>query len=154
MSCIFGENRDIYFPKLDQGLHLITFSEIAEKFLEQKGFVPLLVNSEVEARASINEIIRDGKWPCLFTESNTTGEKSFEEFFTDKEVLDIEKHHNLGVVKNTPEFNEGKLMYFLDTISELREKRSWNKQEIVKLFHEMIPNFGHKEVGIYLDSKM
>ncbi|CAM1341390.1 UDP-N-acetylglucosamine 4,6-dehydratase [Tenacibaculum amylolyticum] len=154
MSCIFGENRDIYFPKLDQGLHLITFSEIAKKFLEEKGYSPSMVNSEDEARASINDLEEKGKWPCLFTKSNTTGEKSFEEFFTDKEELDLEKHYNLGIVKNAPEFNEEKLKHFLNVINELREKKSWSKEEIVKLFHEMLPNFGHKEVGIYLDSKM
>ncbi|SNR14890.1 UDP-N-acetylglucosamine 4,6-dehydratase [Tenacibaculum jejuense] len=154
MSCIFGENRDIYFPKLDQGLHLITFSEIAKKFLKEKGLEPHLVESEDEARSSINSLIKDGKWPCLFGESNTTGEKSFEEFFTEKETLDLEKHHNLGVVKNDPMFDEEKLAYFLNVISNLREKKSWDKEEIVSLFHKMIPNFGHKEIGVYLDSKM
>lgn len=154
MSCIFGENRDIYFPKLDQGLHLITFSEIAKKFLKEKGYNAKLVENEEEARNSMNSSIEEGKWPCLFGESNTTGEKSFEEFFTEKETLDLEKHHNLGIVKNIPDFDEKKLTYFLDVVNNLRDNKSWSKEEIVKLFHEMIPNFGHKEVGIYLDSKM
>ncbi|WP_299125693.1 UDP-N-acetylglucosamine 4,6-dehydratase [uncultured Tenacibaculum sp.] len=154
MSCVFGENRDIYFPKLDQGLHLITFSEIAEKFLKEKGFVPHKVDTEEEARNTINNLERKGEWPCLFAESNTTGEKSFEEFFTEKEVLDLDKHYNLGVVKNEPNFDKEKLTYFLDTIENLRKNKSWTKEEIVMLFHKMIPNFGHKEVGIYLDSKM
>ncbi|AUC14161.1 UDP-N-acetylglucosamine 4,6-dehydratase [Tenacibaculum sp. SZ-18] len=154
MSCIFGENRDIYFPKLDQGLHLITFSEIAEKFLKDKGYDPYLVKSEEEARASINTLLADGKWPCLFGKSNTTGEKSFEEFFTEKETLDLKKHINLGIVKNEPEFDEEKLIYFLDVINNLRKNKFWDKEDIVNLFHKMIPNFGHKDIGVYLDSKM
>ena len=154
MSCIFGENRDIYFPKLDQGLHLITFSEIAKRYLKSKGYTPFLVTDEDEARAKVKELIKERKWPCLFSESNTTGEKSFEEFFTEKEELDLEKHHNLGIVKNLANFNEEKLLRFLKIVKEWRENKNWEKEEIVSLFHEMIPNFGHIEAHKYLDSKM
>lgn len=154
MSCIFGSNRDIYFPKLDQGLHLITFSEIAIKYLESKGYKPFLVDNEEEAREKVKELIKDRKWPCLFSKSNTTGEKSFEEFFTEKEELDLEKHHNLGIVKNNAIFNESKLLNFLNVVQAWRENKNWTKEELVTLFHEMIPNFGHVESHKYLDSKM
>ena len=154
MSCIFGENRDIYFPKLDQGLHLITFSDIAKRYLKSKGYSPFLVKDEDEARDKVKELIKERKWPCLFSESNTTGEKSFEEFFTEKEELDLEKHHNLGIVKNLANFNEEKLLRFLKIVKEWRENKNWEKEEIVSLFHEMIPNFGHIEAHKYLDSKM
>ena len=154
MSCIFGSNRDIYFPKLDQGLHLITFSEIAIKYLESKGYKPFLVDNEEEAREKVKELIKERKWPCLFSKSNTTGEKSFEEFFTEKEELDLEKHHNLGIVKNNAIFNESKLLNFLNVVQAWRENKNWTKEEVVALFHEMIPNFGHVESHKYLDSKM
>jgi FlaA1/EpsC-like NDP-sugar epimerase len=154
MSCIFGENRDIYFPKLDQGLHLITFSEIAEKYLKSRGLEPVKVKTEDEARERVNELSQNGQWPCLFSESNTTGEKGFEEFFTENETLDLEKHINLGIVKNEPLFDEDKLNLFLSKISEMRNNHSWSKEEIVDLFHYMIPNFGHVETHKYLDSKM
>ena len=154
MSCIFGENRDIYFPKLDQGLHLITFAEIAKKYLLEKGITPVLVDTEEEARESMIECKKQNKWPCLFKESNTTGEKSFEEFFTENEELDLAKHFNLGIVKNEPNYEKEKLEKFLDEINKFRATKEWNKEDIITLFHEMIPNFGHEEVGLYLDSKM
>ena len=154
MSCIFGDNRDIYFPKLEEGLHLITFSEIAERYLEQRGYQSYLVKDEDEARSRVEELMKENKWPCLFSASNTTGEKGFEEFFTDTETLDLEKHVNLGIVKNDPIYEEEKLKYFLKTISEFRETKQWTKEQIVDLFHEMIPNFGHVETHKYLDSKM
>ncbi|MCT4665383.1 MAG: UDP-N-acetylglucosamine 4,6-dehydratase [Flavobacteriales bacterium] len=154
MSCIFGDNRDIYFPKLDQGLHLITFSEIAERYLRKRGYEPFKVATEDEARNTIQELVKDQKWPCLFSESNTTGEKSFEEFFTEKETLDLIKHHNLGIVKNEAIFDEEKLEIFLSKIMKMRHEKKWNKEEIVALFHYMIPNFGHVETHKYLDSKM
>lgn len=154
MSCIFGANRDIYFPKLDHQLNLITFSDIATKYLNSKGYDAYLCNSEEEARSQINELIEEKKWPCVFSTSTTTGEKSFEEFFTDEEVLDMDKHINIGVIKNKPLFEIEKLNFFLSKIKTYRTEKAWNKDDLVNLFHEMIPNFGHVETNKYLDSKM
>ncbi|MDA1380230.1 hypothetical protein PCI56_11120 [Plesiomonas shigelloides subsp. oncorhynchi] len=154
MSCIFGENRDIFFPKLSESLHLISFSDIAVKYLQGKGYTPLLCNSEDEARSLIDEINSNAEWPCLFSDSDTTGEKDFEEFFTENEVLDMERFHNLGVIKNPEGFDSSKLDYFASEIEQIKKRGVWNKQEIVDLFKFMIPDFNHKETGKYLDSKM
>lgn len=154
MSCIFGENRDIFFPKLSENLHLISFADIAIKYLAEIGYEPYLCESEEEARNSVEELIRQKKWPCLFTTSDTTGEKDFEEFFTDNEVLDMQRFENLGVIKNEANFDQSKLENFTAKISQMKVDKTWSKEEIVTLFHDMIPNFGHKETGKYLDSKM
>ena len=154
MSCIFGENRDIFFPKLSENLHLITFADIARKYLNEKGYEPYVCKDEDEARELANTLPAKGKWPCLFTASDTTGEKDFEEFFTDKETLDMKRFENLGVIKNEPIFNEEKLNSFSITIDNLKKNISWNKEDIVKEFFKMIPDFGHKETGKYLDGKM
>ena len=154
MSCIFGENRDIFFPKLSENLHLITFAEIAVKYLAEIGYEPYLCKDEEEARALIETLPQEGKWPCLFTASDTTGEKDFEEFFTDNETLDMDRFENLGVIINELNIEEDKLNLFESKINELKAARKWNKEEIVKLFFMMIPDFGHKETGKYLDSKM
>lgn len=154
MSCIFGENRDIFFPKLSEALHLISFADIAVKYLEQLGYEPYLCSSEDEARELAKTLPEQGKWPCLFTESDTTGEKDFEEFFTDKEVLDMERFENLGIIKNEPLFEQALLTLFEQSIAEMKDKSEWSKEQIVELFFTMIPDFGHKETGKYLDSKM
>lgn len=154
MSCIFGENRDIFFPKLSERLHLISFADIAVKYLEQRGFEPYLCKSEDEARELVKTFPQQNKWPCLFTESDTTGEKDFEEFFTENEQLDFETFKNLGVIKNPLKVEEENLKYFENTISLFMESSLWSKEELVSLFNEMIPNFGHKEKGKYLDAKM
>ena len=154
MSAIFGENRDIFFPKLSENLHLVTFAEIAVKYLEQLGFEPYLCESEEEARERAAELSSQKKWPCLFTESDTTGEKDFEEFFTKNESLDMSRFANLGIVKNSLNIEEAKLQHFESEIIAMRNRGSWEKKEIVDLFNWMIPNFNHKETGKYLDSKM
>lgn len=154
MSCIFGENRDIFFPKLSEALHLITFADIAVKYLKQRGYEPHLCADEDEARELAKTLPAQGKWPCLFTESDTTGEKDFEEFFTDKEVLDMARFENLGIIKNEPLYQPELLSLFEEQIAQMKEQRAWSKEQIVALFFTMIPGFGHKETGKYLDSKM
>lgn len=154
MSCIFGENRDIFFPKLSENLHLISFADIAVKYLKQKGYEPVLCDSEDEARSLSKTLTEQGKWPCLFTTSDTTGEKDFEEFFTDAETLDMERFANLGVIKNEPDFDAQLLSEFESCIDDMKKELVWNKEQIVKLFLKMIPEFGHKETGKYLDGKM
>ncbi|WP_400262032.1 UDP-N-acetylglucosamine 4,6-dehydratase [Sphingobacterium sp. SG20118] len=154
MSCIFGENRDIFFPKLSENLHLITFAEIAVKYLNNIGYEPYLCTDEDEARTLIDTLPQQGKWPCLFTESDTTGEKDFEEFFTENECLDMDRFENIGVIKSELHVERNKLQLFEDTILEMKGNRKWEKHEIVDLFFKMIPDFGHKETGKYLDAKM
>jgi FlaA1/EpsC-like NDP-sugar epimerase len=154
MSCIFGENRDIFFPKLSEDLHLISFADIAVKYLENLGYEPYICKDEDEARELAKTLPEQGKWPCLFFKSDTTGEKDFEEFFTDNETLDMDRFENLGVIKNDAVFDEKLLNEFTETIEKLKADKAWNKEEIVKLFFKMIPDFGHKETGKYLDGKM
>ena len=154
MSCIFGENRDIFFPKLSEELHLIRFSEIAVRYLREKGFKAYECGNEEEARSLIKELPEKGMWPCLFTQSDTTGEKDFEEFFTENENLDLDSFKSLGIIKNNLKVENDKIKIFHEEINYLRERKSWQKDDLVALFFKMIPDFGHKETGKYLDAKM
>ena len=154
MLCLLGENRDIFFPKLNENLHLISFAEIAVKYLRSIGYEPFICKTEEEARDLVKTLPEEGKWPCYFFSSDTTGEKDFEEFFTDDEVLDMDRFENLGIIKNTVNFEDEKLQFFSKTINEMKSKMLWTKEEVVKLFFYMIPDFGHKETGKNLDGKM
>ena len=154
MSCIFGENRDIFFPKLSETIHLKSFSDIAIKYLKDKGYEAYICKTEDEARKLVKKLPEQGKWPCLFTKSDTTGEKDFEEFYTDKETLDMDRFENLGVIKNEPEYNACQLDNFENAINQLRSSMSWNKKSIVNEFFKMIPKFRYHDNGRYLDGKM
>ncbi len=154
MSCIFGENRDIFFPKLSEALHLIPFSDIAIKYLKDRGYEAHICKTEDEARKLIKTLPNQGKWPCLFTSSDTTGEKDFEEFYTDKEVLDMNRFQNLGVIKNNPEYDESQLNDFENSIRKLKSSMKWSKKTIVNEFFKMIPKFKYHDNGKYLNGKM
>jgi len=130
MSAIFGENRDIFFPKLSEKLHLITFADIAVKYLKIKGYEPYICESEEEARELVKTLPKEGKWPCLFTISDTTGEKDFEEFYTEENIIDWDRFEGIGVIKNEPIFEEDKLNYFMKEINRMKKNLDWNKKEI------------------------
>ena len=154
LSGLLGENRDIFFPKLSEDLHLITFSEIAVRFLRVHGYEAYECVSEDEARDKTEELFSKNQWPCYFFKSDTTGEKDFEEFFTDNEFLDMDRFDTVGVIRNQPDFDEAKLDEFMDGIDALRVKAIWTKDDIVRLYFALLPEFAHKENGKYLDQRM
>lgn len=154
MSCLLGENRDIFFPKLREDLHLITFADIAKRYLSNLGFQPIECETENEARELSSILYKDKKWPCFFSKSDTTGEKDFEEFFMNGEILDLYRFKEIGIVKSELTFEDLKLDAFLNKIKELKRNQFWEKEDIMELFKDLLPDFNHKETGKYLDSKM
>jgi len=154
LSGLLGENRDIFFPKLSKKLHLMMFPEIAFRYLRGQGFEPYECASEDEARGRAEELIANNQWPCYFFNSDTTGEKEIEEFFTNNEDLDMKRFGTVGVIKNQPKFDEIKLDDFVGGIEDLRLKGAWTKYDIVRLYSGLLPDFDHKETGKYLDQRM
>src|SRR5690606_23475149 len=129
-SCLLGGNRDIFFPKLSEELDLTRFSDIAVRFLASLGFEAYECATEDEARGRAAELIPAKKWPVYFFASDTTGEKDFEEFYTEAETLDMDRFENIGVILNEPVFDEGRLERFLATIQAIRSGPTWDKPEI------------------------
>ena len=153
-SCLLGDNRDIFFPKLSDALHLTKFSDIALRYLESQGYAPYECASEDEARERAVELINRRQWPVYFFASDTTGEKDFEEFYTGDEDIDWARFESIGVIKNSAAYDETKLEHFLNQIEKIRGQGLWDRPEIVDLFNWMIPEFQHKETGKYLDARM
>lgn len=153
-SCLFGENKDIFFPKLDESLDLISFSEIAEKYLYSLGYEPFHCRSEKEAREMMVHLPNEGKWPCVFTSSTTTGEKEVEEFYMENERLDLERFKSIGIVKSSINYSEKNLDDFKCEIEIIRNSKHWNKESIVKSFAKVLPEFNHRDTGFFLDKKM
>ena len=154
LSGFLGYNRDIFFPKLNKNLHLITFSDIATTYLHWKGFEPYEGSSEDEARARANDLIQNKKWPCYFFETDTTGEKDFEEFYTDTEELDMERFETVGIIKNNADVDQMQLAEFSQAIRDLRMRKFWEKRDIVRLVTNILPEFTHIEKNKYLDERM
>ncbi len=154
MSCLLGNNGDIFFPVEKDELQLTSFSEIAERYLNSIGFEPLICQSEEEARNVSQNSLNNKKWPCYFSTSDTTGEKQFEEFYTSNEKVQLNRFKNIGVVKYDDFGSLGELENFERAIVDLKKNGNWNKNQLVSLFQRIIPEFSYEDKGKYLDSKM
>lgn len=154
MSTLLGNSGDILFPKLNEELNMITFSDIAIRFLKANGYEPYECSSEEEARTLINDLKPKGQWPCYFSSSDTTGEKEYEEFFVDGEEKDMNRFEALGVVKNSASAKPENLQYFLNRIYEMKKSKQWTRDDLLTLFKEILPDFKHNEMDKFLDEKM
>ena len=154
LSGLLGNNREIFFPKLSPELNLISFDQIAKKYLDQLNYEPVICSTEEEARKKVVELSKLGKWPCYFFNSDTSGEKDFEEFYMKNEVIDLDRFINIGVIKSELEYNKVNLDNFLTEIEKIKEMNQWDKVELINLFNKTLPNFNHLETNKYLDDKM
>ncbi len=154
LSTLLGKNREIFYPKLNAELHLTRFSDLAVRFLEQRGYQPFFCESEEEARKRVSELASKKNWPVFFFKSDTTGEKPFEEFFTKDSSLDEERFVDIGVIINGFEYSPGQLEGFKETFDEIRNSQKPSKKNLVNLITTALPEFTHKELGKNLDQKM
>lgn len=154
LSCVLGNNREIFFPKLDEA-KMMTFDKIATSFLKENGYEVLKCASDEEAIEKSLELKSGSrKYPVHYSESNTSGEKSFEEFFTDEEMIDMERLNALGVVINKDIPDRKAIDVLFEKMNKVFEKENTSKEEVVDIIKEYLPNFEHIETGKSLDSKM
>ena len=155
IASIMGESGDIFYPKLDEDRDMIPFDQIANDLLYVLGLKPDICATEKEACKKALLLNQNSTtYPVYFFGSDTSGEKSFEEFFTDKEQLDTEKFINLGVIKNSKKRNIQEIDEIFARIHTLFESQEVTKAAIVEILKEYLPNFQHIEKGKGLDQKM
>lgn len=155
MASIMGESGDIFFPKLDENKDMIPFDQIARDLLSYLDVEPDVCLSEEEAKIKAQSLDGNSKtFPIYFFESNTSGEKTFEEFYTENEILDIESFIKLGVIKNSRKRNIEEIDDIFGRLNRLFESKQVTKEAIVHILKEYLPNFEHIETGKGLDSKM
>lgn len=154
ISTILGDNKDIFFPKLSDHIKLTPFIVILERYLASLGYEIYECSSESEARSKISMLTKKNQWPCYFFNSDTTGEKEYEEFFKHSDIINYEKYTNIGIIKENSSFNKDYLDNFINNLNIIRNKKKINKREIISLFKEILPDFSHFEKGKSLDERM
>ena len=154
LSLILGKNKEIFFPKAPEELHLVSFADIAQRFLQSRGYEPYMCSSEEEAREYLKASSAKDRWPLYTFSSDTTGEKPFEEFYTNQEEVDWGRFAELAVVENTLEIDPALLRRFLERIEELLSSGMWNKADLIGAYSWLLPQFAHIETGRSLDDKM
>lgn len=155
IASIMGQSGDIFFPKLDEEKDMIPFDRIAIDLLHTLGLEPDICATEAEAIEKAKLLTETSTtWPVYFFGSDTSGEKSFEEFYTEGEVLDMDTFVNLGVVKNSKKRSIAEIDEIFKQLQNLFRSEHITKSALVTILGQYLPNFEHIETGKGLDSKM
>lgn len=154
LACMLGKNREIFFPRLEKE-QMMTFDKIATALLHEHGYEVLECDSDEEAIDKATDLKNGSrKYPVHFSGSNTSGEKSYEEFYTDEENVDFDRLRALGVVTDKEIPDKDKVNVLFDELTKAFETEETTKEEIIAIMKGYLPNFEHIETGKSLDSKM
>lgn len=155
LACILGEAAEIFFPKLAE-TQMKTFSDIGTALLRELGLEPDFCKTEQEAREKAASLysLPATLYPVYYFESDTSGEKPFEEFYTDKENVDWQRFQALGIIKAQPSYTLAELNHIFIQLRQLFQQNATDKHSIVQLLTTLLPNFQHVETGKNLDQKM
>lgn len=154
LACILGNSGEIFFPKLEPE-QMMTFSDIGDKLLEALGYTPHYCQSEEEAKEfALHMDAASKEYPVFYWNSDTSGEKSFEEFYIEKEEVDFTKYQALGVVKNAQRRELNEIHHQTNLLQGILNKPNVSKSEIIAVLQKLLPTFHHIETGKNLDQKM
>ncbi len=154
LSCILGENRAIFFPKLDEA-QMMTFDAIGTELLKAHEYEVLECSSDEEAIDKAEELKKgSNQYPVHYAKSDTSGEKPFEEFVTSTEIADMKRFRSLGVITGKQIPDKSRVEVLFKKLNAAFEKEETTKEEVVRIMKEYLPNFEHIETGKTLDSKM
>lgn len=154
LACVLGKSGEIFFPKLRED-QMITFSGICDRFIEAMGYEKKEFDDDEAAKRFAAEMPYDTKvWPVVYSKSDTTGEKSFEEFYVPGEKLNMDRFLSLGVIEDVKKRPVEEIDVFFTELESIFNKPDFTKAEVVDALESFLPNFHHEEKGKYLDQKM
>lgn len=154
LSCMLGANREIFFPRLEEE-QMMSFDSIATALLKEYGYDIVKCRTDEEAIDRSVELLKGSdKYPVHYSLSNTSGEKSFEEFYTVEECVDINRFESLGVIIKKEMVDSDKIRILFNKLERAFENDKISKKDIVTIVKEYLPNFEHIEKGRSLDTKM
>ena len=154
LACILGKGGEVFFPKLGED-QMLTFSSICDDFVKAEGFNKKECEDDAEAKRYASEMCFESKtYPVVYFNSDTTGEKAFEEFYVPGEKIDMQRFQALGVVEQTSRHEMTEVSDFFEKLESIFAKEDFTKAQVVDAIKEFIPNFEHEEKGKNLDQKM
>ena len=154
LACMLGKSGEIYFPKLEES-QLTSFKDITEAFVKSMGMEVKSFNTEQAAKEYSIKMPPDTRyWPVYYFSSDTSGEKAYEEFYTEGEDTDFDRYQSLGVISNAPCRPLAEIKNITARLQAVVNSEHLSKTEIVALLAEIIPTFSHIETGKNLDQKM
>ncbi len=154
LACLLGKSGEIFFPKLNES-QMKTFSEICDDFIAALGYQKRVFQSDEEAKNYAASMTPDSHtYPVVYSRSDTTGEKSFEEFFVEGEQINRNRFRTLGVIEKNKRRPLQEVNEFFRKLEALFHQPDFTKEDVVMALKTFLPNFEHQEKGKNLDQKM
>ena len=153
LTCILGNSGDIFFPKLYAD-DLINFKTITESFFKYLNKKIIVCKSEEEAKILAKNISDNDPYPVYFFNTETSGEKLYEEFYSNEDKIDMDSYNSIGIVTNTTKPTYQEINLIIKELNNLFEKSHYNKSDIIEILNNYLPGFNHIETGQKLDDKM
>lgn len=154
LACVLGKSGEVFFPKLGEE-QMLKFSDICDDFIREQGLQKHLCATDEEAKhyaASLNS--QPQSYPVIYTGSNTTGEKAYEEFYVEGEKINTTRFQSLGVVEQSRRHSMSEVNQLFARFESIFARPDFTKAEIVETIKSFIPTFEHEEKGKNLDQKM
>lgn len=154
LACMLGNNREIFFPKLEEA-QMMTFDKIATALLKAHGYEVLVCDSDQSAVDKVDDLLKGGNYyPVYYSVSDTSGEKQYEEFFTESEEVDSNRFASLGVITGKQCIDRQKIDELYEMLNSVFNDSCPSKERVVSVMKEYLPDFEHIETGRSLDTKM
>jgi len=153
LACMLGKSGEIFFPKLEEE-EQVYFKTITDDFFKASNRKMVICNSDEEAREKVKNLTESVPYPVYFFSSDTSGEKLYEEFYTDDDEIDIQRFESLGVIKNARKLPISQIENCIEDLKNTMNSGKYDKQSIVDSLKKYLPDFQHIETGKSLDQKM
>ena len=154
LSIFLAKDGEVYIPILKRSEAEKDFPSIIKNFLTHKGLDMHICNSEQDARDNIKTLVGENKWPCYFSNTDTTGEKLQETFTSEYEKMITSKYKEIKIVSVLGIKTVAEINSFINKFIKLKAKNTWTIDDIKVILEGFIDNFEHKSTGKFLDSKM
>ena len=153
-STLLGKRNEIFFPYNETEISFRKFTEIAHNFLKSIGKEGVECKSENEARDLMNTLDLDRYWPINVFETDTIGEKAFEEFYSSSEKVDYGKFKDLASIKFESNVTRADIILFREAVQKVELDSPGAKAELLSIVSEFVPSFKHVYSDKNLNMKM
>lgn len=153
LACLVGKSSDIFFPKLNE-TDLVNFKTITKDLFTSLNRDFVECKSEEDAKSYSIDNSKKSPYPVYFFKTDTSGEKLYEEFYSQRDEVDLSTYSSLGVIKNAEINSKKTINSKILKLKELFDSNVYDKSKIVDVLKEYMPDFNHLETGKNLDQKM
>jgi FlaA1/EpsC-like NDP-sugar epimerase len=154
LACVLGKTGETFVPQLSAENDLIPMRKTVGAFFDalEKDVDYCSNEQEAKEKATLLQQGKQEKYPVYLFDTNTSGEKAYEEFFSEDDEIIYNRFSMINVIK--PDLNgQASPQKILKGANDLFDQHV-TKERIVDFLNKQIPEFAYIDKGMSLDQKM